>query len=361
MVRHIGIVGSFGSGNVGDEAAWMAVQEFFISKNPGYRWNIHIFQWGQPYLNNAHHITPLYMLTTEDITFINQNFEAFIITGGGIIGQQWGLTKMPHLIPIINAITIPIYCISISAEDEQYSAELCTAVSTLLTRARLFTVRDQYSATVLCRRLGLAVPPQVTPDVVTVLPCALPHLVQQPQNTTGQIVLVTHSDCCVTEYLEFYRKVFDASRPDVMVMPFQPSSNEILSSQSIATAMRFGLSIHPFLVQSDICAARMLIAGRLHACVLAAKNGVPFFAINYHPKVKSFCDSIGHPYYYPQQPIALKDITGYGYDFCNFDADECIRQIREYSSAPVLPHIEKDATEILERVYKDICAEHDHG
>ena len=89
-MKHIGIIGSFGSGNLGDEAAWISFKRFLISKDPRYKYHTHIFQWSMPYQTCGYHTNPIYTLTHKELDWINENFEAMIIIGGGIIGWKWG-------------------------------------------------------------------------------------------------------------------------------------------------------------------------------------------------------------------------------------------------------------------------------
>jgi len=42
-MKKIGIVGSFGSGNLGDEACWMAIKKFLEGKDPRYLYETQVF------------------------------------------------------------------------------------------------------------------------------------------------------------------------------------------------------------------------------------------------------------------------------------------------------------------------------
>ena len=131
-LKNIAIVGSFGTGNIGDEAAWISVKQFLIRKNRNFKFNTQIFHWSHYFLPCGHLIEELHSFTNFDIDFMNNNFSAIIITGGGIIGSRWGLTSMPRFHEIFNKLTIPIYCISISVEKEFYSEEAIKNIKLLI-------------------------------------------------------------------------------------------------------------------------------------------------------------------------------------------------------------------------------------
>ena len=73
-MKHIGIIGSFGSGNLGDEAAWLSIQRFLESKDPRWKYFTHIFQWSNPYQPCGHKVHPIYALTEKEMEWINIRF-----------------------------------------------------------------------------------------------------------------------------------------------------------------------------------------------------------------------------------------------------------------------------------------------
>lgn len=165
-MKKLAILGSFGSGNLGDEAAWLSVKHFFMQKNLYYKYNTHIFQWGNPHLTCGYHTDVPYIMSDQEIEYFNKEFGALIITGGGIVNEQWGLTKMANFTSFFDKIKVPIYIVSISAEPVEYSQKIIDRVKLLQKKSRIFTVRDKLSQDILAK---MNVTAEITPDIVTVM------------------------------------------------------------------------------------------------------------------------------------------------------------------------------------------------
>lgn len=355
-MKHIGIFGSFGSGNLGDEAAWISVKQFLCEKNPKYKYHTHIFHWGHPHQSSGHHAYCVAYIDDKEIAWINKNFEAFIITGGGIVGPKWGMTKL-FLKKFLDKLTIPIYTISISADSGEYEKYNLENVAALYNKSRIFTVRDEYSRKVLCD-IGLRTEKEIpiTPDIVTAMNTADEKEITKYMKTKN--MMVAASNCMVPAFSEFWQRL-KISFPTFEVVPFVPSLNDITSAQMIRQNFGFEL-FTPTEMQYNISKMDFIIAGRLHAAVFAANVGTPFVAINYHPKVKAFCDSIGYPYYYPKDITSLKkDETEYGFDYSQFSIMDAIDVINEAMKNPVKPEVKNTSREILEEVYADMKKEKD--
>lgn len=159
------------------------------------------------------------------------------------------------------------------------------------------------------------------------------------------------SQNCVDPYIKFWRSLYNQIG-EADIFPFCPDFNDIYATQAIKNKIGVKFSTPPEM-QSLMRECDYVIAGRLHAAVFAANVQTPFFAINYHPKVKSFCDSIGWPYYYPKEDLP-KDIIGYGYDYSNFDFQEMLKLFNEFLENIPNPSIEKTAALVLEKIYEDM-------
>jgi polysaccharide pyruvyl transferase WcaK-like protein len=350
MVKNIAILGSFGTGNIGDEAAWIAVKQFFVEKNIEYKYHTNIFHWSWYYLPCGYQINEFFQLTDSEIEYMNKNFSALIIVGGGIIGEKWGLITMPRFDEIINKLTIPIYSISISADKIVNNLnERISSIGFLKNKSKIFTVRDEYSKKNL-EDLGFK-NIEITPDIVTTLTCE--H--KSSKKTFGTNIIGTvYSNLINDDFINinFWKKLKE-NITDFKFITFGNQMNDIAGAQFINGDMRtetYRTEEMLFLLKD----VKFIIAGKLHACVLAAINGTPFFAINYHPKVKAFCDSINYPYYYPKENNLPVDETGYGYDLKSFDFYEMLRLIMIHKNNPKKPKIPITANYILERMWSDL-------
>jgi len=343
-MKKIGILGSFGSGNLGDEAAWISIRDFLESKDPRYLYETIIFQWSIPYSHTNHHTRAFGFLSDIEIQYINHNFKCIIISGGGIVGGHWGLTCTGRLDYLLDKLTIPIYCISISAEDDEYTDKQKLLINKLFNISKIFTVRDVHSFNAIKKIIEKY--PEVTPDVVTCLK-------EKYININSPDILITTATQCLTDaHILWMKKLFNLlPKERLKYIPFTSDQNDIVACQQYTQKLGFEL-YHPSVMQFLTRKSNFVIAGRLHAAVFAANTGTPFFAINYHPKVKSFCDSIGYNHYWPKEDIYKKDITNYGFDFEQFDFNELAKEIKTSISNPEKPVVKYTAIKILEKMFE---------
>ena len=351
-MKHIGIIGSFGSGNLGDEAAWQAIKRFLITKDPRYKYHTHVFQWSSPYQTCGYHAEPVYILTHKELEWINNNFEAMIITGGGIVGWDWGLSKTRGIDKIINGLKIPLYTISISAEKGEYNEEIKANIKAIMDKSKIFTVRDTYSQENIKNITGIT--PEITPDIVSILGEEYP-IHKSKLDKLKDTLMINASNCLTPELIEFYSKLYmDLNgKENISCIPFAPCFNDVALAIKTQQDMHFGFYM-PSEMISIMKSKKFVIAGRLHAAVFSATAGVPFFAINYHPKVKAFCDSINYPYYYPKTNDLPEDFTKYGFDIKSFNYDEMFKQLKAHMDNPVKPPKYHTAMILCESVYNDI-------
>jgi len=348
-MKHIGIIGSFGSGNLGDESAWLSIKQFFMAKEPKYKYYFHIYQWarftGIPY---GHHTTPLYLITTEELDWINKNFSAMIITGGGIIKTGWGFLNCVNFGWFLDNLKIPLYAISISADDGEYNPEELSLIKKLLHASKCFTVRDAYSQSALAK-IGMQ-NIEITPDVVTSLKPLDEKFITPEQYKP--LIAITASSCLDENFGKFWKTISEKLDKKFYAYSFVPKYNDTHTAQIINGKPEYKQAM-PEEMLTIIKNADFIIAGRLHAAVYAAMTGTPFYAINYHPKVKSFCDGISYTHYYPKEPMKL-DKTGYGYDFGEFDIEQVISEIKEAMAKAEKPKCPTTADSLLESIYNDI-------
>ncbi len=349
-MKKLGIMGSFGSGNLGDEAAWMTVKQFFERRVPQYKYETEIFQWGIPYLPFSQNIHCLALLTPNEMEWINNSFSAIIVTGGGIIGNKFGLVNMPGFQNLIEKITVPIYSISVSAEDVEYTEEQKGLIMKFIKRCEMFTVRDTLSQDSIYKMTDIKM--EITPDIVTAMvPDNLP--LESPK-LTSDVVMTTAAQCYDKPFAKFWLGLGKTFMHKFDNVPMHPHCNDIMIAQ--ATSQKAVVTfLHPkdMLNRLHQKKIKFVIAGRLHSAVLAAMTGTPFFAINYHPKVKAFCDSIGWEHYYPKNPTKI-DSLGYGYDHSEFNYMEASVDIGDLFHNMEIPKVEKTAKEILQTVFDGI-------
>ena len=350
MMKQIGIIGSFGSGNIGDEAAWMSIQRFLESKDPRWKYNTHVFQWSTPYQTCGHKIHPIYALTNNELAWINENFQAMIIVGGGIVGWKWGLTATPGLDVILKGFKIPVYTISISAEKGIYGSAAKANLKALMEVSKEFTVRDTYSQENIEAITGTK--PDITPDVVSILGEKYP-VVESKVTDLKDTLMVLPSQCMPQEVINLWQEIYRELGGEISCVPFIPNRNDVLLATLTSGSTMFDF-YQPEEMVSVMMKKKFVIAGRLHSAVFAATAKTPFFAINYHPKVKSFCDGIGYPYYYPKTNDIPIDQTEYGFDLTKINKEELISEIKKAMANPVIPPDYHTAMEALEHLYEKI-------
>lgn len=353
MKYKLGILGSFGSGNIGDEAAWLSVKQYFIEKDERYKWGIYLFRWGHPHMPTGHHAQTYQLLTIEDIDWINNNLDCLIITGGGIINWNWGMIVNINLKIMFDKITIPIYCISISAEPGLYHVWIRDNIEFLFNKSRIFTVRNEMSQDAVKSLIGKTI--EITPDIVTALQTS-----QISENDNKILcfenLMVIPSQNAQTEFCEWWRQLYlklteNEDKYDVIPFDITPNDITVVYNTKRHTGFEFW---HPQTALKYIQEKyKFIIAGRLHACVFAAMSGKPFFAIAYHHKIQEFCKQIGWPWYYPKN-LPEKNEIKYGFKWGSFNLDECLTEIKKCKLSGDIPNIQHNSRTILNKVWEDL-------
>lgn len=350
-MKHIGIIGSFGSGNLGDEAAWLSIQRFLESKDPRWKYFTHIFQWSNPYQPCGHKVHPIYALTEKEMEWINEHFKAIIIVGGGIVGWNWGFTKLNGIDKLLEAFKVPIYTLSISAEKGKYDTISTRNVKALMKVSKVFTVRDEFSQKNIEDLTG--VKPDITPDVVSILSEKYDILDEGKVFALKDILMINASNSFTDETKLFWRNVFKELNSEISCVPFIPNNNDVLMATGTSRCPYFNF-YQPEEMIAIMKKKKFVIAGRLHAAVFAANAKIPFIAINYHPKVKAFCDSIGYPHYFPKDNDLPADVTNYGFDLSKLNSSDMANAIKEVMANPVIPPDYETAEKFLNHIYDRI-------
>jgi len=245
--------------------------------------------------------------------------DLFILGGGGILGSYGAsdLSVMEWLGPLglAHELGVPTMTYGVGVED-QWSKRGEEAMSRVLGETDVVSVRDERSIDNLVR-IGVRSKVLLSADPAILLPRVRGFKDNPRSNTGPPLVLVFLRHWFVREnriYDEARWREFKgelASCLDSIVsersacVRFVPmrTSNPVDDDRKVAKEV-VGLMTNRGRVEtldheptssellSMVASSDLVIGMRLHSLIVAASLGVPTLAINYHPKVRSFMESL---------------------------------------------------------------------
>lgn len=358
-MKRVLLIGSFGSGNLGDEAARITMSQMLRKRGVA---EIVVSHWGGILADLYHSegMIPFEDLikNENDVMMTNRFFHAVVITGGGIVGNTFALSRSGNFDLFIDKLKAPLVCVSIGVDhNSMYDEKAIARIKKLVQRADYFSVRDAMDAKVIKDLTGIDV--EVTPDIVFGYQneiCPLTKVKFEKDIILTYSAIGQNLGELAVYYGDIIKKI-ESEGYSVVVAPFTPCAPDLTFINALNDYLGDHRSIElhtlPFMYEA-IAQAKLVIGGRLHANVLAAMLNTPFVAVNYHPKVGAFCEEIGSDSYYPKAADKL-DKCGYGYSVNELPVEPVVKRALELlqepiSYAPVVSSKVKEINQLLDKI-----------
>lgn len=310
-MTRIGITGSYGGLNMGDEAILQVIVEqlraavkaeiVVFSANPADTTMRH---------DVDHALDPL-DLSRDELKAEVKRMDLLVLGGGGILFDQWVRQHLREVqLAQDGGVPVFVWAIGVGPLDDPANRE---AVKACLERAVAVTVRDG-GARMALEDIGLKRDVEVTADPGTLLtPEDLPKnalrclglssgrlligmSVREPGPAAPDIDvgIYHHQLASAADYM------VDRFGADIVFVPMEPTMHDVQHSHAVVSLMY--RADRALVIKADYTSGQLLslvgdfafvVGMRLHFLIFAALQGVPFVALPYAPKVTGFVESLG--------------------------------------------------------------------
>lgn len=306
---HIGIYGSYGGYNLGDEAI---LQSIIADIRENICAELTVFTRDPDDTLHRHkveHVVPSWHMSREEVRHKVERLDFFILGGGGILYDADARNYLREpMIALDNNIPVMVYAISAGPLNNHAVRH---EVLAFLERANVITVRDR-TALRLLEELGVQREVILTADPAFLLdhvPVFNEELIGEKTHRRKIGMSVREpgpaapdiNEHCYQQMLadsaDFIVERFGA---EVIFIPMERKMRDLQQSHAVisrmlraeyATVLQEELSTDQLLFiisQLDFC-----VGMRLHFLLFAALCNVPFVGLSYSPKVLAFLEDIG--------------------------------------------------------------------
>ena len=307
----VGISGSYGGLNLGDEAILEGIIKELRASVPV---EITVFTRDAADTLRRHgveHAVAVREFLRDDVLPALQPLDLFILGGGGILFDS----EVPiylREVELAHELNVPVMIYGVSAgplDDPRSQAQVARCFEI----AEAATVRD-WRAKNLLEYSGVRRDIRVTADPALLIePEALPERVLQMEGLMNRRRLVGMSvrepgpaapDLAGMDYHSLLANaadyVVDRLDADIVLVPMERRQHDLQHSYAVLARMR-GVH-HASVLRGEYSSGELLslighfefaIGMRLHFLILAALQGVPFVPLPYAPKVTGFVEELG--------------------------------------------------------------------
>ncbi len=305
---HVGISGSYGGMNLGDEAILdgiisqlresLPVEITVFSRNPSDTLSRH----------NVERAVPVRELTRKEITPEIQRLDLFILGGGGILFDREAEIYLREVF-VAHELNIPVAIYAISA-GPLTNPEARAAVRTALNSAAIVTVRDREGLRVLegvgiSREIALTADPALllAPRELSV-DAIKEEGVQFDRHLVGFSVRERGPAAPDIDPEEYYTLLANAAdyivdRLDADIVFVSMERTDVQHSHGVVAHMQnseraevLRQTYSPQEILSLLGHFEFAVGMRLHFLIFAALRGVPFTALPYASKVTGFLQDL---------------------------------------------------------------------
>jgi polysaccharide pyruvyl transferase CsaB len=307
----IGISGSYGGTNLGDEAILSSIIADIRSTVSA---EITVFTENSDDTVLRHHVERavrcLEMSRDQLLAYID-GLDLFILGGGGILFDHWVLNHMREaLLAEERGVPVMVYAVGVGPLEDREAQRL---VRECLSRAAVVTVRDPGSRIAL-EMVGVQREILVTADPALLLSAdPLPERALEREGIAEDARLIGMSvrepgpaapDLDVEAYhaqlanaADYVVERYDAQ---ILMVPLEPSVRDLQHSHAVVARMNRPQSAHvlkqEYTPQQLIALAQRFsfsMGMRLHFLIFSALAHVPFVALPYAAKITGFIDRLG--------------------------------------------------------------------
>jgi polysaccharide pyruvyl transferase CsaB len=305
MLR-IGISGSYGGANLGDEAILAGILGQLRNSMDA---KVTVFSPNAEDTRMRHRVdrvVPVRELAREEVRPEIEALDLLILGGGGILYDAKALTYLRE-VTMAHELGVPVFVYAVSV-GPLTNFETRKAVKEALDRVATVTVRDRVSQRLL-EEIGVTAPIHVTADPALLLqadPAADDALAAEglpPKERLIGISVREPGEAAPNLSVAHYHQLL-ANAADFMVdrygatLVFVPMEPKVLDQQhSHAVIAGMANAPHALVLKRDYSVAQVLsmmghfqfaLGMRLHFLIFAALHRVPFLALPYSDKVSGF-------------------------------------------------------------------------
>lgn len=307
---HIGISGSYGGLNLGDEAILHSIVAQIRNSIPA---EITVFTRNAEDTISRHNVDRVVAarkLARPEVRPKIESLDILIIGGGGILYDADAKIYLREaIIATENNIPVMFYAVGVGPLKEPLIQD---SVKNCLSNVDLITVRDRRSQQIL-EEIGLQREVTVTADPALLLtpePVSAADLKREGIVTNKRLIGMSvreagvaapdiheeHYHILLANAADFMIERFDA---DVIFIPMEPSEFDLQNSHAViskmlrpqrASILKGTYSSGQLL--SIISKCEFAVGMRLHFLIFSAIQGIPFVALPYSPKVGGFLDDM---------------------------------------------------------------------
>jgi polysaccharide pyruvyl transferase CsaB len=311
---HIGISGSYGGLNLGDEAILEGIVGQLRASIPV---KITVFTRDCDDTLRRHQVEraiAIREMTREEARLEIESLDLLILGGGGILYDR-DIEMYLREVALASESNIPIvvYAVSAGPINEPKNREL---VAKHLSKAAAITVRDRNSIKLL-EEIGVAGEIILTADPAILLePASIPEdilksdgidkerrmvgfSVREPGPAAPDID-IEHYHAMLANAADFMIARFDAS---VIFVPMERKKDDVRHSHAVVSRMQHAEKAT--VLKGEYTSSQLLrligyfqfcIGMRLHFLIFSAHQGIPFFPLPYASKVDGFLQDLDVPY-----------------------------------------------------------------
>jgi polysaccharide pyruvyl transferase CsaB len=306
----IGISGSYGGLNLGDEAILQCIARQFRNAVPV---DITVFSRNAEDTQRRHEVeraVPVRKLSRAEVSPEVEHLDLFVLGGGGILYDADAKTYLREVQIALEA-RVPVMLYAIGAGPLE-DAGVQTLVREALEKVELVTVRER-SAHKALEEAGIGRDIIVTADPALLMePEALPDAALAQEGLAGKKTLIGMSvrepgvaapdidenvyHALLANAADFMVDRFDA---DIVFVPMEPASLDAQHSHAVIARML--RAQRASVLKGEYTAGQVLslmgrfsfaLGMRLHFLIFAALQGVPFVALPYASKVSGFLEDL---------------------------------------------------------------------
>jgi len=309
----IGISGSYGGRNLGDEAILESIVRQLRASVPA---EITVFTWDAEDTMRRHdvnHAVLIHQMTREEAREEVARLDLLILGGGGILYDR-DVEMYLREVALAHEAQVPVmvYAISVGPLNEPNNRRL---IAKHLNRAAVITVRDR-QAMKLLEEAGVEKEIILTADPALLLtPDSIPVDALKREGLDVQHWLVGFSvrepgpaapDIDIEHYHALLANTADfmVARLDANVgfVPMELKKQDVQHSHAVVARMQYAQ--RATVLKGEYTAPQMLalmgqfqfcVGMRLHFLIFAALQGIPFVALPYASKVEGFLQDLDVP------------------------------------------------------------------
>lgn len=309
---HIGITGSYGGLNIGDEAILAAILQPLRERLGA---EIVVFSRDVADTTERHGVraVPVRTMTREEAREELRALDLLIFGGGGILFDDEAQDFLRE-VSLAHELRVPVmvYAVSAGPLRKPHNRD---AVRDALNLCAAITVRDRHGHRLL-QDVGVTQPVQLTADPALLLkPAALPRDALQREGLDGSRRLVgfsvrepgpaapdldvDHYHALVANTADYVVDRFDA---EVVFVPMERRNVDVQHSHAVVAKMKH--AARATVLKGEYSSGQVLsllgrfefaVGMRLHFLIFAARQGVPFVSLPYATKVSGFIEELELP------------------------------------------------------------------